>query len=408
MAKYDNQYAIKINPATPNLRGMSDTYNNTGTEKVSNMGLGELYELDYDRDKIEQVFNQGTDAQYALMQKENQIAENQYANQTFANQQSAIEALRQQRNSQIASGMARGLNAAQEQGTVLGLQQEAQAGALELANARQLEADKIAAEYANNVVKALQEANSVKQAMAQVGAQLYEADMLGYTGELSAAAQMDANASDRYGYDKGYEGTVYSADKNLEGAKYTADMNYKGTKYAADKNYEGTIGAANIQAAATRAAAATQAAATRYSADLQNNGVDYKDLVSKHTDSNGNIDWTGIRGDLIGNGIASTEADSLIADTKANTATIKKGIDAINSTNADQWVKALDGNNNSLSNLGVTIFGQQKSNVNNKDAKTAVNNAMNQIASGQYTYKDNQTLMNDLKNGKFGHLDWGF
>lgn len=255
MAIYNNQYAMNIKPATPNLRGISDTYDNTGTNKVSDMGLGELYELDYDRDKIEQVFNQGTDAQYALMQKENQIAENQYANQTFANQQSAIEALRQQRNSQIASGMARGLNAAQEQGTILGLQQESQSGALELANARQLEADKIAAEYANNVIKALQEANSVKQAMAEVGAKLYEADMLGYTGELSAAAQMDANASDRYGYDLGYEGTVYAANKGYEGDKYTADMNYKGTKYAADRNYEGTIGAANIQAAATRAAA---------------------------------------------------------------------------------------------------------------------------------------------------------
>lgn len=256
MATYNNQYAMNIKPATPNLRGISDTYDNTGTNKVSDMGLGELYELDYDRDKIEQVFNQGTDAQYALMQKENQIAENQYANQTFANQQAAIEALRQQRNSQIASGMARGLSAAEEQGTILGLQQESQAGALELANARQLEADKIAAEYANNVVKALQEANSVKQAMAQVGAKLYEADMLGYTGELSAMAQMDANAVNKYGYDLGYEGTVYSANKNLEGTKYTANKNYDGTVYAANKNYDATIGAANIQAAATRAAAA--------------------------------------------------------------------------------------------------------------------------------------------------------
>ena len=255
MATYNNQYAMNIKPATPNLRGISDTYDNTGTNKVSNMGLGELYELDYDRDKIEQVFNQGTDAQYALMQKENQIAENQYANQQFANQQSAIESLRQQRNSQIASGMARGLNAAQEQGTILGLQQDSQAGALELANQRQLEADKIAAEYANNVTKALQEANAVKQAMAQVGATLYEADMLGYTGELSAMAQMDANAVNKYGYDLGYEGTVYSADKNYDGIVYKANKDYEGTKYAADKNYQATVNAASIQAAATKYAA---------------------------------------------------------------------------------------------------------------------------------------------------------
>ncbi len=156
MASYDNQYSVKINPASPNLRGLTTNYSNDGQTNLGGIGLGDLYELDYDRNKIEQVFNQGTDAQYALMQKENRIAENQYANNQFANQQSAVEALRQQRNEQIASGMARGLNAAQEQGTILGVQQDAMSGALELANSRQLEADKIAAEYANNVSKALQ------------------------------------------------------------------------------------------------------------------------------------------------------------------------------------------------------------------------------------------------------------
>ena len=225
MATYDNRYAVKINPATPNLRGLTSTYDNTGQNKIQgSIGLGDLYELDYDRDKIEQVFNQGTDAQYALMQKENQIAQNQYANNQFANQQSAVETLRQQRNEQSASGRARGLNAAQEQGTLLGLQQEGAAGALELANKQQLAADEIAAAYAENVVKALEEANAVKQAMAGISAQLYEADMLGYTGELSAAAQMDANASNRYGSELGYEGTIYTADKNYEAAVQSAQI----------------------------------------------------------------------------------------------------------------------------------------------------------------------------------------
>jgi hypothetical protein len=205
------------------------------------MGLGQIYDLDYDRDKIEQVFNQATDAQYALTKKENQIAQNQYANNMFANQQSAVEVLRQQRNEQISSGMARGLNAAQEQGTILGLQQDATAGALELANQQQLATDKVAAAYAENAISALQEANSVKQAMAGIAAQLYEADMLGYTGELSTMAQMDANASDRYGSELGYEGT----------------------KYAADMNYAAAVEAAKIQANAQTAAASIAAAASR-------------------------------------------------------------------------------------------------------------------------------------------------
>lgn len=259
MAKYNNQYAISIKPNNPNLHGLDTNYTGDGQKDIGGTGLGDIFGLDYDRNKIEQIFNEGTDAQYALMQKENQIAQNQYANNQFANQQSAIESLRSQRNEQIASGMARGLNAAQEQGTILGLQQEAAAGALELANNQQLEADKIAAEYADNVAKALQESNAVKQAMAQVAAQLYEADMLGYTGELSYLGQMDANASDRYGYELGLEGTKYSADKDLEGTKYNADRNLEGTKYAADKNLEGTKYTADKNYAAQVNAAAKYA-----------------------------------------------------------------------------------------------------------------------------------------------------
>ena len=257
MATYDNSYAIKINPATPNLRGLTTNYNNTGQTNLGGIGLGDLYELDYDRDSIEKVFNQGTDAQYALMQKENQIAQNQYANNQFANQQSAIESLRQQRNEQIASGMARGLNAAQEQGTILGLQQEGAAGALELANKQQLAADEIAVAYANNVAKALEEANAVKQAMAGISAQLYEADMLGYTGELSAAAQMDANASNRFGSELGYEGSVYTADRNYDSAKYAADRSYEAAVLAAEAQIQAAQIAAGAQVSAANIASKT-------------------------------------------------------------------------------------------------------------------------------------------------------
>ena len=237
MAYYDSSNVIKLNPRNPNLWGLESQYSNSGQQLSGTTGLGDIYGLDYDREKIEQVFNQATDAQYALTKKENQIAQNQYANNMFANQQSAVEALRQQRNEQISSGMARGLNAAQEQGTILGLQQDASAGALELANQQQLATDKVAAAYAENAISAMQEANSVKQAMASIAAQLYEADMLGYTGELSTMAQYDANASDRYGSELGYEGT-----------KYAADMNYKAAVEAANIQANAQVQAASIAA----------------------------------------------------------------------------------------------------------------------------------------------------------------
>lgn len=256
MATYNNQYASKINitPASPNLRGLEDNFSNDGQKNLGGEGLGNIYQLDYDRNAIENIFNQGTDAQYALMQKEARVAENNYANQQFQAQQDTLNTLRAQRNEQIASGMARGLSAASDQATALGIQQESMNGALELAQNRQMQADQIASEYANNVVKALQEANSVKQAMAQVAAQLYEADMLGYTGELSTLGQLDANESNRYGYELGLEGTQYQADKALEGTKDYNQKYYDAAVYGANKNYQAAVQAASIQAAATRAA----------------------------------------------------------------------------------------------------------------------------------------------------------
>ena len=214
----------KLNPATPNLRGLSTNYSNDGQKDIGGVGLGDLFGLTYDRGEIEKIFNQGTDASYALKQKENQIAQNQYANNQFAQQQSAVESLRQQRNSQIASGMARGLNAAQEQGTILGVQQQGAAGALELANERQVMADEIAAEYAQNVITAMQESNAVKQAMANVSSALYEADMMGYTGELSAVAE-------KYGADKNYQAALAQAAATKAAARISAKAQKEITEY---------------------------------------------------------------------------------------------------------------------------------------------------------------------------------
>lgn len=79
----------------------------------------------------------------------------------------------------------------------------------------------------------------------------------------------------------------------------------------------------------------------------------------------------------------------------------------LNSSNTSTWIKALDGNNKALNELGVTINGGTKSYVNNKDARNAVNTALSKIQDGSYKFTTNQQLMNDLKNGNFGKLGWG-
>ena len=76
--------------------------------------------------------------------------------------------------------------------------------------------------------------------------------------------------------------------------------------------------------------------------------------------------------------------------------------------NYSLWIDALDGNNSALSQLGVNINGQTKNFVNNGDVRNAVQNALNQIQNGTYKFTSNQQLMNDLNNGVFGKLGWGF
>ncbi len=98
------------------------------------------------------------------------------------------------------------------------------------------------------------------------------------------------------------------------------------------------------------------------------------------------------------------EITSTTNTTSTTTTTAQPGL---NSNNVSTWIKALDGNNSALNELGVNIWGQKKSNVNNADAKDAVNEALRRIKEGEYVYTTNQQLMNDLKNGEFGHLGWG-
>lgn len=346
MATYDNSYAIKITPSTPTLRGITTNYSRDGQTDLGGIGLGALFELDYDRNEIEKIFNQGTDAAYAVKQKENQIAQNQYANNQFASQQSAVEALRQQRNSQIASGMARGLNAAQEQGTILGIQQEGAAGALELANERQVMADEIAAAYAQNVIDAMKESNTVKQELAKVASTLYEADIMGYTGELSAAAQMDTNASTRYAADRGYEGDALQAAATKEAARLAAEAQKEAAKTAAaDK------------------------------------GVNYDALKESNT-KNGVVSWTSMHADLVGQGLSSEEAVSVL-DQDVNYHFLN---------NFAEWEAAIDGDNEKMRKLGITIDGGYKGYFSDSSVRKAIKDVQADVRSGKATYNSNQEI----------------
>ena len=259
--------------------------------------------INYDQDAIQGIFNTATDAEYATKRKEYERSANQYYNRLATSQGTYLDAMRKAAaQNAVQAGANAGMQNAMTLSSLLGQQQQTASDALELAQQQRALEDQYAEAIANNTERAMQYADTNKQAIANIALQEQANNAQQYAAELSHNAQLSAAAANAaatgYAADQALAGTQYSADKNLEGTQYTADKNFESTKYASDKNYEGTVynanqnlegtkysadknlegtkyasdnslKAANAQASATRAAAASSAAAAKYAADKQ-------------------------------------------------------------------------------------------------------------------------------------------
>ena len=230
--------------------------------------------VDYDRQAIQDVFRDATDKEYAAKQATYNRTQNQYYNRLATSQNSYIDAMRKSNAQAVMSGAGRGVQAANQLSTLLGLSQQTSGDNTMLTQeGRQLGYDHAAAQAAN-VRDALQYANEQKLALGSLSQQHYATDAQKYAAELGAnAAVATANtaaSAEGYAADQGLAGTQYASDRNLEGTRYSADKNYAGTVYNADKNYAGSVYAAdaNKAAAAMQAAAQRDAATAGYQATL--------------------------------------------------------------------------------------------------------------------------------------------
>lgn len=257
--------------------------------------------INYDQNAIQSVFDNATEAEFNTKRKEYERSANQYYNRLATSQGTYLDAMRKAAaQNAVQNGANMGMQNAASLASLLGQQQQTASDALELAQQQRALEDKYAEALASNVEKAMQYADTNKQAIANIALQEQANNAQQYAAELSHNAQLSAAAANaaatgyaadqalagtqynadknlegtvytadknyagvQYNADKNYEGTVYNADQNLAGTQYSADKNLEGTKYASDKNLEGT----KIQAAATRAAAASAAAASRAAAE---------------------------------------------------------------------------------------------------------------------------------------------
>ena len=152
--------------------------------------LADLYDINYDMDAIRNLYDDATNAKYELLSKEREQAENDfYTNNANANA-TLLDTLKKATSSAIATGASRGLAGAEQLGLMMEQQQAITDEATNLAQERANMADEIAAEKAENIIKALEYSDSIKQALAGVSSNVYSADTQYDVGLLDWAAQM--------------------------------------------------------------------------------------------------------------------------------------------------------------------------------------------------------------------------
>ncbi len=182
---------------------------NTGAQirPVEDLGFSQEQ---LDRNKLLALYNQAAKTQYDVGNTEYEQAFNEYGRGLNSAQDSYIAAMRQANANAIASGAARGTQAANELSTMLGLQQQSVSGATDLANQR--------AQLGLDYAKALSEA--------RVNAESEAFDRNRTVAEL--LSQYFASDNDRYGM-LGYGALADYLGGNTKQTTKTGDQTTKET-----------------------------------------------------------------------------------------------------------------------------------------------------------------------------------
>lgn len=169
--KDTNNYSIdsiKKNASTGTLVG-------SGTADLKNYGIDYSKEQ---RDEIANIFSDAATKAYGS-------AQNEYSNLMAKQQASLQDTIRRSQAQAVATGASRGMQAANELSSMLGLQEQAAQGATTLQG-----------DYATALANAQKNAMDVQTARAQAGAEVAAADIAGEAQKYSV--NMDYQANDPY------------------------------------------------------------------------------------------------------------------------------------------------------------------------------------------------------------------
>ena len=152
-------------------------------------------QITYDRDAIEKLYTDATKEAYGMERESG--AENKYFRALAASSSEAQKAMSDQYNRAASQGAAQGMLAANQLSSILGISQQAQEQAQQLAVDRQALVKEYAQQLMADKSNALKYSNDTQSALAQNARQLYNDSIQAKTAEL---AYNQAINTDRAGY----------------------------------------------------------------------------------------------------------------------------------------------------------------------------------------------------------------
>lgn len=276
----------------PKLRSASDINQQMGTD------------ITYDRDAIEKIYKDATNASFKTDMQQQQNAERNYYTDMSTAQNTLMDTLRQQQGQAITSGVNSGMQAASALSAMLGTSQAAAKEATTLAQDRQKLGNTYAADLKNDTKNALDTANSTGQALATLSRQLYNDDIQQKTAELSYNQGIN---TDYAGNQSAYTNSLASLLSNIANAGSGV--------YNNNQSAVAQIQAAIQNASGTRDAYQATADATKYAANLSagQSGSAGSTAQTAAKSSSGNYARTNYGGNSIVDGLKSAGIDSSYA-----------------------------------------------------------------------------------------------
>ena len=227
----------------------------TDTSLLGGQKLAGMYGVTYDRDEIENILNDATNAAYVQEFNEQKVNEDNFYNELASTAATQYDQARQDRGAAIMSGASAGARAANELSSMLGVSQNSADAISQLAQQRKSIQDAKATAIAQNAANALDKANAAGEAL----------------GQLDVSQQ--ANKVNQYTADSEYNAQIQQDNANMWSTAVSALMGAKATRDSAALAGNATKEAAALQATGDQNAAYLTALGNQNSAVVTGNAT---------------------------------------------------------------------------------------------------------------------------------------